>query len=64
MDNTSSPEVLRRGAFVYYVGSVIFVAGIALLAAGTAFIMIFRIHYGSEPEKILLTSVFIEHIIS
>ncbi len=56
-DNTSSPGVLHRGAFVYYVGSVIFVVGIALLAAGAAFVMILRIHYGSEPTKILLTLI-------
>ncbi len=58
MDNTSSSGILQRGAFIYYVGSVIFAAGIALLAVGTAFVMIFRIHHGSEPEKIILCLIF------
>ncbi len=57
MDNTSSPGILQRGALIYYVGSVTFAAGIALLAVGTAFITISRIHYGSEPEKIILSVI-------
>jgi hypothetical protein len=56
--DTSSPGILHRGAFIYYVGSVVFAAGIALLAVGTAFVMIFRIHHGSEPEKIILCLIF------
>lgn len=58
MNNTSSLGILQRGAFIYYTGSVVFAAGIALLAVGAAFVMIFMIHYGSEPEKILLSVIF------
>jgi len=58
MTNTNSPGVLHHGTIIYYVGSVTFAAGIVLLAVGTAFITIFRIHYGSEPEKIILTFIF------
>lgn len=51
--------LLRRGASIYYVGSLFFVIGIAFLAIGSALVMIFQIHYGSEPEEILYTVVFI-----
>ena len=57
--NISTPEILKRGALVYYVGSAIFASGIVLLAAGVAFVMIQRIHYGSEPEKIILSSALL-----
>lgn len=50
--------LLYRGEFTYYVGSAIFSAGIALLALGTAFIVYYKIHYGSEPEQILLSTLF------
>jgi hypothetical protein len=36
-----------------------FVVGIALVALGSAFVMIFQIHYGSEADKILYTALFL-----
>ena len=58
-NDVSSPGLLRRGVLVYYVGSVFFIAGIALSVLGVAFITIFRLHRGSPPEEILLTITFI-----
>ena len=55
----SSTRLLRRGVSIYYVGSMFFVAGIALVALGSAFIMIFQIHYGSETNQILYTAIFL-----
>ena len=57
-DDASSSGITRRGVLSYYLGSVFFMVGIALLAIGVAFIMIFKIHYSSLPEEILLTAVF------
>ena len=57
-DDASSSGITRRGVLSYYLGSVFFMVGIALLAIGVAFIMIFKIHYNSLPEEILLTAVF------
>jgi hypothetical protein len=54
-----STGLLRRGLSIYYVGSMFFVAGIALVALGSAFVMIFQIHYGSEADKILYTVLFL-----
>lgn len=54
-----STGLLRRGASIYYVGSLFFVIGIALLVMGSALVIIFQIHYGSEPGEILYTVVFI-----
>lgn len=51
--------LLRRGASIYYVGSLFFVIGIAFLAMGSALVMIFQLHHGSEPGEILYTVVFI-----
>lgn len=56
--DTGSPGVLHHGVLSYYVGSVFFMIGTALLAIGVAFIVIFKIHYKSLPEEILLTAVF------
>ena len=55
----SSTRLLRRGVSIYYIGSMFFVAGIALVALGSAFIMIFQIHYGSETNQILYTAIFL-----
>lgn len=55
----STPEILKRGTLVYYVGSASFASGVALLAAGVVFVMMQSIHYGSEPEKIILASVLL-----
>ena len=57
--NISTPEILKRGALVYYVGSASFASGVVLLAAGVAFVMMQRIHYGSEPGKVILASVLL-----
>jgi len=57
-DDASSSGIIHRGVLSYYLGSVFFMVGIALLAIGVAFIMIFKIHYNSLPEEILLTAVF------
>lgn len=51
--------LLRRGTSIYYVGSLFFVIGIAFLTMGSALVIIFQLHYGSEPEEILYTVVFI-----
>ncbi len=61
MDNNVGTQhrILKHGALIYYIGSAIFASGIALLAVGVAFIMMQKIHYGSEPGKILLSSLFI-----
>lgn len=58
-DAGRSIGLLRRGASIYYVGSSFFIAGIALVALGSAFIMIFQIHYGSETNQILYTTIFL-----
>jgi hypothetical protein len=58
-EKESSTGLLRRGLSIYYVGSMFFVAGIALVALGAAFVMIFQIHYGSEADKILYTTLFL-----
>lgn len=51
-----NPEgVLLKGVSIYYAGSVLFIAGIALLALGTILVMLFQIHYYSEPIQILQT---------
>lgn len=57
-DNSNLSGVLQRGTFVYYVGSVIFAAGIALLSIGAAIVMVGRVHYGSSPEKIFISATF------
>jgi len=57
-DDANSSGITHRGVLSYYLGSVFFMVGIALLAIGVAFIMIFKIHYSSLPEEILLTAVF------
>jgi len=57
-DEASPSGLIHRGVLSYYLGSVLFMAGIVLLAIGVSFIMIFKIHYTSLPEEILLTAVF------
>ena len=58
-ENLLSPRLFCRGIPLYYVGSMVFAAGIALIVLGSVLIMIFQLHYGSEPEKILYTVVSI-----
>ena len=53
--NDSPDGVLLKGVSIYYAGSVLFIAGIALLALGTILVMLFQIHYYSEPVQILQT---------
>jgi len=57
-DKPNLSGVLHRDTFVYYVGSVIFAAGVALLSIGAAIVMVGRVHYGSDPGKILLSASF------
>ncbi len=57
-DNENSEELtdsklLLRGVPVYYIGSMLFAVGIALIGLGSALIMIFQLHYGSDPQQIL-----------
>lgn len=49
---------LHRGELAYNIGSLVFGAGIALLAVGISIAIIFKIHYGSEPEIILISIFF------
>lgn len=56
-DNSTS--LLSKGVSIYYIGSMLFVAGIALVALGSAFIMIYQIHYGSPADRILHTTIFL-----
>jgi hypothetical protein len=57
-DKPNLSEILHRDTLIYYVGSLVFAAGVALLAIGAAIVMICRIHYRSEPEKIFLSAIF------
>lgn len=50
--------VLHRDTMIYYVGSVLFAAGIGLLAIGAAIVMMWKINYRSEPEEILISAIF------
>jgi hypothetical protein len=50
--------VLHRGELIYSIGSLVFGAGIALLAVGISIVILFKIHYGSEPEEILISIFF------
>jgi len=50
-----SEGVFHKGVSIYYAGSMLFIAGIALLALGTVLVMLFQIHYHSEPIQILQT---------
>lgn len=58
-ENSVSSRLFCRGIPLYYVGSMFFAAGIALIGLGSALVMIFQLHYGSEPEEILYTVIFI-----
>ncbi len=51
-------RLLHRRKLAYSIGSLVFGAGIALLAVGILFVIIFKIHYGSEPEQILISVFF------
>jgi hypothetical protein len=58
-DISKSGGILHRGELIYYLGSLIFGTGIALLFIGTAFVMIFSIHSKSDPGEIVLTTIFV-----
>jgi len=58
-ENSMLSRLFCRGIPLYYVGSMVFAVGIALVGLGSVLIMIFQLHYGSEPEKILYTVVSI-----
>lgn len=57
-DKTNLSEILHRDTLIYYVGSVVFAAGVGLLAIGAAIVMMWRINYRSEPEEILISAIF------
>jgi hypothetical protein len=54
-EDFTDSHLFRRGVPVYYIGSMLFAVGIALIGLGTALIMIFQLHYGSDPQEILYT---------
>ena len=58
-DISESGGILYRNEFIYYVGSLIFGTGIASLFIGIALVMIFTLHSKSDPEEIILTTVFV-----
>jgi len=58
-ESSSSSKLSSRGISVYYLGSAVFVIGIVLILIGTALVMLFQIHYESQPEQILYTIVAI-----
>jgi len=58
-EKDNSTSLLHKGVSIYYIGSMFFVAGIALVALGSAFIMIYQIHYGSPADRILYTAIFL-----
>ena len=58
-EEKSKDKLFSRGAAIYYFGSLVFIAGIALLVLGSALIMFFRLSYTSELQEILLTVISI-----
>ena len=56
-DNGDYVQLSSRGATIYYFGSALFLVGILLIILGSVLILLFRIHYGSEPEQILYSVV-------
>jgi hypothetical protein len=52
-ENSNSPKLSSRGASIYYLGSAVFAIGITLIVLGTAFVIFYQIHYGSDPVEIL-----------
>jgi len=57
-DKNKNSRFLHRGEFIYNVGSLVFGAGIALLAVGILIVILFKIHYGSESQEILISIFF------
>ena len=47
-EDSTDLNLLRRGVPTYYLGSMLFAAGIILIGLGTALIMFFQLHYGSN----------------
>ncbi len=58
-EERSFNKLFSRGAAIYYFGSMVFIAGIALLILGSALIMFFEIGYSSELQEILYTLISI-----
>ena len=58
-EEKSFNKLFSRGAVIYYFGSLVFIAGIALIILGSALIMFFEIGYTSELQEILLTIISI-----
>jgi len=54
-EDLTDSHLFRRGVPVYYIGSMLFAVGISLIGLGTALIMIFQLHYSSDPQEILYT---------
>jgi hypothetical protein len=47
----------RRGESIYYIGTVLFVAGLILLTVGFGSILFYQIHYESDPAVVLTTTL-------
>lgn len=58
-NDSNSTKLSSRGVSIYYLGSAVFVIGIGLIIFGTALVMLFQLHYESEPQQILYTVVTI-----
>ena len=56
-DNNSASKLFGRGASIYYIGSMVFIAGIALIILGTGLILYFQLSYGSEIGEKLYTII-------
>ena len=56
---SESTRLSSRGASIYYLGSAAFAAGAVLIVLGSALVVLFQIHYKSEPVEILYTILFI-----
>lgn len=55
---TDEDRLSRKGESIYYLGTLIFVAGIVLIAFASASIMLFQIHYQSEAKLIVDTVTY------
>jgi hypothetical protein len=54
-EELTDSHLLQKGVPIYYIGSMFFAVGIALIGLGTALIMLFQLHYFSDPQEILYT---------
>jgi hypothetical protein len=58
-EESNKNKLFSRGAAIYYFGSLVFIAGIALIILGSALIMFFKLSYTSELQEILYTVISI-----